>query len=93
MVCRVIKGENGEIIIACSRGKRAQVCEDCKSRSATIRCDFELRGALKGKTCDRWLCSKCATEVGVDRHLCRAHLKLAEPEEIGDREDGAGNRY
>lgn len=80
MVCTVIRGENGEIIIACSRGKRAQVCEDCKSRRATIRCDFELRGALKGKTCDRWLCSKCSTKVGENRHLCRAHSKWADSE-------------
>lgn len=81
MACRVIKGNNGEIIIACSRGERAPLCTDCKSRRATIRCDFELRGALKGRTCDRWLCSKCATKVGENRHLCRPHSKWAEPEE------------
>lgn len=78
MVCRVIRGDDGSIIIACSRGERARVCEDCKSREATIRCDFELRGALKGRTCDRSLCSRCAKKVGEDKHLCRAHARMTE---------------
>ena len=28
-------------------------------------------------TCDRWICSSCATTVGKDRHHCKPHARVS----------------
>lgn len=55
--------------IACTRGPS---CSEC-SRPGRYLCDWKLKGAKAGKTCDRRLCATCATHVAPDKHLCRPH--------------------
>lgn len=66
----------------CSRGPRKVTRCKC-GRPSTLLCDQPLTGPKTGKTCDRPLCERCATEVGPDRHLCPAHAKLGQsPREV-----------
>lgn len=52
-------------------------CSSCGA-DATFQCDYPVRprGGRPG-TCSRWLCSKCATEVGPDRHYCPPHERAS----------------
>jgi len=59
----------------CSRGPRPKAKRCRCDRSSTLLCDQPLTGPKTGKTCDRPLCERCATEVGPDRHLCPAHAR------------------
>jgi hypothetical protein len=43
---------------------------------ASLQCDAPTR--RKSGTCDRHLCTGCATEVGPDRHLCSTHTQALE---------------
>lgn len=72
MPCETVDLGNGIRGIVCSRGRRKR-CSECGRLGAGYLCDWKLRGKKKGKTCDRPLCDRCATEVAPDRHLCRAH--------------------
>jgi len=58
----------------CSRGQKQPPRCKC-GRKAPLLCDQPLTGPKTGKTCDRPLCERCATEVGPDRHLCPAHAR------------------
>jgi hypothetical protein len=80
VTCKVIQTNEGTII-ACTRGQRETMCSECKVRKATLLCDFKLRGALSGRTCDRPLCAKCTTKTDDGRDLCKPHSKWSEPEE------------
>jgi hypothetical protein len=80
MPCTPILDDNGnQIGWACTRGQRAKPCRQC-GRPSTKLCDYPLRGAKAGKTCDVPMCSRCATTVGrsgsdtID--YCRVHAEM-----------------
>lgn len=52
-------------------------CSSCGA-DASLQCDYPVqpRGRRPG-TCSRWLCSKCATEVGPDQHYCPPHERAS----------------
>lgn len=52
-------------------------CSSC-GKGATLRCDYPVvpRGRKAG-TCDRWICSSCATTVGDDLHYCPPHERAS----------------
>jgi hypothetical protein len=60
-------------------GVRKRKCRGC-GQPAPYLCDFQLTGALAGKTCDIPMCPRCAHEVGPDRHYCRVHNEMANEE-------------
>jgi len=67
-----IELEDGSTMIVCSsRTRRGHHCA-CGSL-ATLLCDQPLTG---GRTCDRPLCERCATEVAADFHLCPQHMRF-----------------
>jgi hypothetical protein len=76
MTCTPFRLADGTFGIACTRGERPRRCSACKSRPATLLCDYPLRGSKAGKTCDKPLCERCAAHVGTDRDLCPAHAGL-----------------
>lgn len=75
MPCIPFRSADGSVTgIACSRGPRTR----CKcGRVATLLCDWPLHGSKEGQTCDRPLCSRCATNVGPDRDYCPSHAEMA----------------
>lgn len=75
MTCIPIAGPGGLTGIVCTRGeKRPKPCRYCRQPSTRL-CDYPLRGAKKGKTCDIALCDRCAATIaGAD--FCRPHEKL-----------------
>lgn len=89
MTCHFWKGPNGELTIACSRGRRkaAPPCAAC-GRPSTKQCDYPLRGKKTGKTCDRHLCNACAVVVGSESgdsvDFCKAH-PVPSPEVDGEQ--------
>lgn len=68
MPCTPITFPDGSRAIVCTRSRRPRCA--CGTR-ATLQCDAPAK--RKSGTCDRHLCTSCATEVGPDKHLCRAH--------------------
>ena len=78
MTCTKIDLPDGFVIL-CDRKRRA-VCEVCKQRPHEALCDYPLRGAKAGKTCDRKLCRTCAAHVGENADLCPTHAKLGLPQ-------------
>lgn len=68
MVCQVIQLPGGGRAFVCG-GRRAR--RKCKcGEIAGLQCDFPTR---PGKTCDAYLCTTCAIEVGPDKHHCPSH--------------------
>ena len=57
MPCDRIDLPDGYVIV-CSERRRAKRCSVC-GRPGDLLCDYPLRGAKAGKTCDRPLCAKC----------------------------------
>jgi len=81
MPCNVYRSEDGRIqVITCSRGSNAKRCK-C-GRKSTKLCDYRLKGAKLGKTCDEPLCSHCATSAGSDVDLCPVHARMAQKESV-----------
>lgn len=80
MTCTKIDLGGGDFAIACSRGRQRALCDICKSRPHEVLCDYPLRGAKAGKTCDRKLCRSCAKHVGANKDLCPPHAKLGLPQ-------------
>lgn len=77
MPCERIRLDNGSVAIVCTtrRGKQAtKLCETCMC-TATLLCDWKVGKKANGhvKTCDTGICSKHATEVAPDKHLCPTH--------------------
>lgn len=60
----------------CSRGRRGKPCKSCGA-PGTRQCDAPLFGAKAGKTCDAWMCERCATRTGPNTDLCPAHASEA----------------
>ena len=82
MTCRPYVGPNGERGFVCTRGERKKVCGQCHRREATQLCDYSLRGAKEGKTCDAPLCVGCAVkQPGKDTDYCPAHARATKAKE------------
>lgn len=85
MTCRPFKAHafgapNGTITgIICTRGPKPR-CQCCERNVATLLCDFPLKGAKEGKTCDRRMCDRCAQNAGPDTDYCPAHARLLNKE-------------
>lgn len=65
-------------MIICTRGAQRKYCA-CGRRSRFL-CDFPLKGAKAGQTCDKNLCDRCRVQVVVDgKNLdyCSAHYHLS----------------
>lgn len=78
MTCNVIKGD-GVTIIACSRGRgRRDRCAICGA-TATVLCDYPLRGTKAGKTCSLPLCRQHSVHTDKNLDLCPAHARLEAP--------------
>lgn len=79
MKCSHVHLPGGVVAIVCSSAgprPRPRRCEDCSALTATLQCDWKLSPpdpVTDVKTCDRWICAGCAKEVGLDKHLCKAH--------------------
>jgi hypothetical protein len=58
--------------ILCTRTRRPRCA--CGT-AATLQCDAPSK--RRSGTCDKHLCTSCATEVRPDRHLCQGHRDLA----------------
>lgn len=68
MTCRTVQVD-GVTAIVCSRGQRPKKCTCCAQMSATLLCDWTVSSG----TCDKAVCTRCATHVGPNRDLCRQH--------------------
>ena len=66
---------------------RWPISSTCETRQATRLCDYPLRGALTGTTCDKPLCASCTRsgtpkqpktveEMGDTYDLCPAHARM-----------------
>lgn len=74
MACRIMTNKDGRFVgFACGRGhpqQPAQNCQACLTRRASKRCDWPVGD---GRTCDRWLCDRCARHVSPDLDYCPHH--------------------
>lgn len=79
MPCDHVDLPGGGYAIVC-RGRQPQKrCVHCGRPSSKL-CDFPLRGAKTGKTCDRPICKRCAQHVPPDTDYCKTHADLMERE-------------
>lgn len=67
MPCYDIELPGGARGVVCARGRRRRCCH-CGKLGATLLCDGPV--AVK-KTCDRPICSSCATSGGADVDYCQ----------------------
>ena len=67
----------GFTMITCRRGRRGRAPCDVAGcgKDHSKLCDFQLRGAKAGETCDAKLCEIHATPVGDGRDYCPAHVR------------------
>lgn len=80
MKCDYIRIGDTEAIVCGSDGRRRQplkVCCGCRMLTARKQCDWKIpyTGPKPFRTCDAWICEKCATSVGPDKDLCPTHAK------------------
>ena len=88
MTCNPIVDDDGKVVgFVCSRNRARVMCSTCETRQATRLCDYPLRGALTGTTCDKPLCASCTRsgtpkqpktveEMGDTYDLCPAHARM-----------------
>ena len=63
------------------------ICEECNKREATRLCDYDIgynidlegRGKVKRVTCDKKLCTECATKIN-NKDYCKEHIKALKKE-------------
>ena len=67
MHCRQVRIGDGFAIV-CTGSRPAQRCR-C-GQAATLQCDWKIG---LGRTCDAYICDRCAQQVGPDKHLCGEH--------------------
>ena len=85
MSCEMHTMKDGTRLILCSRGRQERVkCAFC-GRPATFYCDYSIGN---GKTCDKPICRKCRTAIGVELDVCPHHTK-----ETGLFGDGAAMQF
>lgn len=72
MPCKTVKiGDRAAIV--CSRRKYNRPrCSACGGKGVSVRCDFPI----EERTCDKWLCRRCAVKVGDDRDHCPDHPRI-----------------
>lgn len=69
MTCEHVQLPSGGAAIVCFSGPRRRCA--CGSR-ATRLCDWKMPRKRSG-TCDKPLCSRCATSPAPDKDLCAQH--------------------
>jgi hypothetical protein len=74
MPCTPFTLPGGASGILCTRRPRIRCA--CGG-TASLQCD--ALSTRRSGTCDRHLCSRCAPEVGPDRHLCPTHARTKQP--------------
>jgi len=82
-------GNKDAVIFVCDRTpKRTEACQSC-GWSTTKSCDFPLKGAKEGQTCDRWVCDNCSTEMEVEGEtvlLCPVHARIVKKRQESNEE-------
>lgn len=68
--------KSGSTIICTRGGAYSSKCVYC-DRPASKLCDGPAPAGSGRKTCDKNLCSRCATSGGPGRDLCRTHAAEA----------------
>lgn len=82
MVCRTYKLPDGTMAMVCSRGQKRHFCAACR-KPATLQCDAPTAARPSG-VCDRYICVKCAIDLGDDRHICPLHKNVKMPPKQGE---------
>ncbi len=78
MVCRTVKiGDTAAIV--CGRGAPKRWCHVCRQRRGTLQCDFP-NPKRKSGTCDKYLCARCAVQIGPNQDYCPNHEGPAQKE-------------
>lgn len=79
MSCHVMRDADGKAIgFVCGVRMRRKRCGACATGDGEYQCDWKLTGDKAGKTCDAYLCVRCAHSPAPDKHLCPAHWRLWE---------------
>lgn len=82
--CRLLY-ENGKLVASVMVETKNRKCSSCGRPGAKKQCDYPLN-AGGGRTCDRWLCDRCAvvqkrtSRDTVD--FCPAHDRLWKRENL-----------
>jgi hypothetical protein len=83
MHCTFVNVEGKNVIICGRKVKPTPQCAFCGEPSTKV-CDFPVRDsagnhikwyARDRHTCDKPICERCATSIGVDRDLCPEHAR------------------
>ncbi len=69
VTCHHVTLPDGGRAIVCTGRQRTRTCS-C-GRRATLQCDYPVGD--RGRTCSAYVCERCATQVGIDRHHCGKH--------------------
>jgi hypothetical protein len=75
MLCNKVDLGHGQFAFVCTRGQRHN-CQFC-SRYATKQCDFPVLNNGREKTCDAWMCDRCAVSKGPNVDWCPPHERNA----------------
>ena len=67
MTCQFLDLPDGTRAIVCGPTRRCRC-----GRKATLACDWKVP-ARKSGTCDRPICSRCATSPAPDKDICPDH--------------------
>jgi hypothetical protein len=93
MGCDLIRTEDGQTMIVCSRGRQPRPkCSVCQARPSRALCDAVLPEQLTlgmggwqtvtiEPTCSKRLCAQCSIHVEPDTDFCPAHA----PAEYAER--------
>lgn len=61
-----------EILFVCDRDHREKKpCVECRA-TGVVRCSHALKGPKAGQLCERLLCERCVSPMG----LCPAHARI-----------------
>lgn len=83
MSCEIVKLPGGATALVKRPNQRPRHCSVCKRLLKQWKlCDFPTGSAREGKprTCDRVLCTACATHRDPDLDYCPAHAAMMTPE-------------
>jgi hypothetical protein len=73
-MCLKLEMPDGSFGIVCGLRRSKKFCA-C-GRPCEFECDWKMK--VRSGTCDKPICSRCALQVGPDKHLCREHQKAWE---------------
>ena len=73
MACSSFKTKDGLTVILCGTParRRCHFCDNWADRA----CDFPFIGPKEGETCDKALCSRCASRPFSDTDVCPPHAR------------------